>query len=224
VHKNALKVKLITKELFPLSSMTIARKGHGIYRIGIHVYVFGGRSNSKFNISSAERYNIRNDEWEQLPDMNQLMRYCTVARIATDLYIVGEVRAKNDKLVVYDTQNKVFTPMQVVLPIGNNFKIFADSQKRLWLLGQEKLFYLNEKRDISDQNIVKVDIQVPNLWFSGPPIYHDRCAYFAFSSVSHRSVYKLDFRKVKVKVVQNIEFESGSSGDLNAMVVGKKPQ
>ena len=51
--------------------MTVARTHFAIAALGDrYVYAIGGENNSKL-ISSAERFDIANNQWDTLPDLNE---------------------------------------------------------------------------------------------------------------------------------------------------------
>ena len=58
-----------TNTLASKESMSLTRRDHGILKIDRRIFVFGGHSDQRYDVTSAEAYDVSENCWYPLPDM-----------------------------------------------------------------------------------------------------------------------------------------------------------
>ena len=81
--------------------MNIPRKLHTSIYLNGYVYVFGGFSGDNI-FNSVERYDVQNDSWNVIGNMNVNRAYTSLLRYGNDyIFIIGGAQGLSDEVNKY---------------------------------------------------------------------------------------------------------------------------
>ena len=102
------RLSVVTEEWTMMAPMGTPRHSMAIILKDKYVYLFGGCIEDGANLSSAKRYSIDNNAWEELPDNPKGGRngHCAVSSRGSEIYIVGGAYiSRSSSVDVFDTSS-----------------------------------------------------------------------------------------------------------------------
>lgn len=171
--RNAYAIDLRTGLVTELASMKQGRRSHAAYKYRNFVYVFGGYKGR--NLDSIEKYRIKENDWELLPNyLACAMEAFVPARYKQDIYLVG-----SRLIEVFNLLSETCRPFALSLPETWYYCLtFITKEGEMVIAQREKILSCSIPANPSAFTSIDIDkISNGNYWSPGTPVRQDQAIY-----------------------------------------------
>lgn len=132
------------------SNMPSTRSFFACAAVGESIFVAGGHDNTKFALSTAERYDLSSDSWEILPRMHELRDECTGASLQGKFYAISGYHTATQCMYVKSAE--VYDPgrrewVQIDDMIDGSPGVIVSARERFYAVSEREVMVYCVKRN-----------------------------------------------------------------------------
>mmetsp|Transcript_19723 Transcript_19723/g.36381 ORF Transcript_19723/g.36381 Transcript_19723/m.36381 type:complete len:388 (-) Transcript_19723:2578-3741(-) len=165
-----------------LSKMRYGRREHSAVHDDGYLYVVGGYGGMGFPHGKCERYSIKEDSWEKLPSLHEVV-HPGLFVVSKGLFVVGgSAKSKFKNMMRLDLERLVWDVVYVKLPdMMRHVDCFTlhENSSHIYLISDCRIYVY--KAELQTINLVK-PIEDYYIYKGGPLIYHKGILYISQSS------------------------------------------